>query len=416
MAALAIVLGLGSTGRAPAWLVPRTAASSVWFLALTAYLCAALVASIVLRVRTWARLRRLGHVSSERFRVERTLVMAGAGATAEARLREAVAAQGYAPRGAAAGILRASRGDLGFAGSIAFHAGLLLVLGGVAVSSLTRLGGELLLAEGHPAALEAASFVTLDGAGRLPAPDGTRVGIRDFIAEYSESGTPVDFAAVMTFERPGAPPRERLVRVNQGATFAGLQFTLQRYGFAPALEAVDERGRTRLDAVGLLSLLPPGREDSLPLEGGGTLRVSLYPDHARGGGRSVSRSLRPARPVLHFAWVEPGGRVAAEGEVAEGASVTVGGRTVRFERLAYFAGVVVARDRGLWLLIAGSLFGALGLGLRLAYPDQSLRAEWEPCAEGTRVRLTASTRFFPAMYEQTVERLVAALREDATPA
>ena len=64
-------------------------------------------------------------------------------------------------------------------------------------------------------------------------------------------------------------------------------------------------------------------------------------------------------------------------------------------------------------IVAGAVAGSAGLAVRLALPDQNLRLDWECLGEGTRVRLVAGTRFFPALFEQQIDRLVARLKESA---
>jgi hypothetical protein len=65
-------------------------------------------------------------------------------------------------------------------------------------------------------------------------------------------------------------------------------------------------------------------------------------------------------------------------------------------------------------LAIGSLVGTVGLALRLAFPDQSVRVGWEAWENGTRLSVLASTRFFPALHEDQVERLVRELEREMT--
>ena len=306
------------------------------------------------------------------------------------------------------GLVHGVRGEAGFFGSIAFHLGLLLVLAGVVASSLTRVNGEVVLTEGFPVAFTPASMLSLDGGDRFPARAAAdSLSIRDFVAEYSPQGTPVDYSLLLSVHRGGERIVEEQVRVNQPFRWQGFQITLHRFGFAPELAARDPSGRLRQDAVTVLQLLPPGRPDTVPLEGGGSLKVRLFPDLAMKGARPQTRSLRPARPVAFFEWQDEAGRTVASGQVERGSEVDAGGYRLAFRSLSYWAGFVVARDRGLWFFVVGSVLGSAGILARLVLPDQTVRIEW---GDG-RARLLASTRFFPALHREEIARLVRSLEE-----
>lgn len=316
-------------------------------------------------------------------------------------------------RRSGSGRLEVARGTRGFHGSILFHVGLLLILGGVVLSARTRLHAEAILAEGFRLPFVRAALRDVRSPQPFQGLPGIELEMRDFVAEYSSAGTPVDFSAVLSVTENGVRRLEEIVRVNDPFHFRGYQLTLHRYGFAPDLVARAPDGRVVLDGVSVLQLLPPGREDSLPLEGGGALRVALYPDFATEWGRPGTRSLNPSRPVVAYTWTDDTGTDLAKGLVGKGETSTVAGRSVTFQALSYWGGFYVARDAGLWLFALGGLASSLGLALRLAYPDQSLVVETTACDGGTRVHIVARTRFFPALYEEQVERAVERVKESS---
>jgi len=377
------------------------------FLAAIVYLGAAIGLSIVHRLRTFVR-RGAAAGPAGRFRVERRFVVDAPVDAARDRIAGALRRAGYRIVDTAAPTIEGSRGTAGFFGSIAFHASLLVVLAGAATSAMTRTSGEILLAEGFPAPLVHSSFHSIQHPERLPQWPERSLTIRDFSADYSRTGTNVDFALVLSLLRGGAVERESVVRVNHGMAVDGLDLALHRYGFAPEIGAHEE-GRERLGAVGALQLIPPGREDALPLEGGGELRVRLYPDFTLRGGTPASRSPVPRDPVIEFDWVESAGDIVASGRVRLGEEVKVAGRTVRFESLNYWASFLGTRDDGMWLLLLGSLLGTAGLILRFACPDRSVRVHLAPRAEGTSATLVAATRCFPALHEESIDELVPGL-------
>lgn len=406
----------GASARVGPWIArhlrPREIAASPFFLVLPGFLFLAIAVSVFQRVKLHLRHIRSGAFREmERFRSERDLVLPGNAARVEDELRGTLRRAHWRLGGAESGVVRARMGSAGFGGSILFHVGLLLLLLGVGVSARTRVSGEIVVTEGFAAPLERSSFVGLEGAERVGRLHGLSLGIRDFVAEFSRSATPVDLSVLLSVMRDGKRLGEEQVRVNQPLSWDGFQMTLNRYGFAPAVVAVDPGAGVRLDAVGVLRLLPPGRRDALPLDGGGELGVKLYPDFAMKDGEPGSRSPALRNPFLAFDWIDAGGRGVASGLVAAGGAATVGGYTVRFPAVSYWCSFLVTRDRGVWLLILGSLAAALGLALRIGYPDRTIRAECAPDPQGTRLRLCASTRFFPALHEEWLDRLVIRLQE-----
>src|SRR5512133_948977 len=119
---------------------PAEVARSPVVVALAAWVAAAIVASMVTRIRAHLRGPRDGELPPlERFKVERRLRVAASLDDAERRVRAAARRAGFPPGAALGG----ARGGFGFWGSVAFHAGLLLVLLGVVLSARARFGGEL---------------------------------------------------------------------------------------------------------------------------------------------------------------------------------------------------------------------------------------------------------------------------------
>ncbi len=391
---------------------PQHVAQSPLFVAGCAYLFLGVALSITQRVQAHRFARRVGsRAGAERFRVERELVVGVPADRVGPAVRRVLQASRYDVRShPAPPVVEGFRGQAGFVGSIAFHVGLLFVLVGAAASSLTRWNGEILITEGFPAPLAPSAMHNVSRREGFPDLTGYSLSIRDFMADYSLQGTPVDFAALLSVVHAGSPVREAPVRVNQAFRWRDFQLTLHRYGFAPEIVATDPAGKRHVESVNVLQVLPPGREDAVPIPDGGELRVRLYPDYATIQGRPASRSLRPLRPVIVFRWLDTEGGELATGRVARGETVTSGGYAVAFPALSYWAGFRVSRDRGLAFFALGSLVGAIGLALRLAFPDQSVRLEWAACDNGARLRVLASTRFFPALHEEQVERLVASLK------
>jgi cytochrome c biogenesis protein ResB len=376
---------------------PAEVARSTVFLAITAYVAAAVLASMVSRIRTR---RRAGHAKQqlERFVEQRTVHLPHDLLESERRVAAALSRAGLG-RGALSG----GRRDA-FWGSMVFHAGLIVTLVGIALSAFGRFGGEVVLVEGFPVEVSPRTFLRASPPAGLAPLQGARLSVSDVSATYHAGTRLVDVSAVVAAELPGRPPERRFVSVNVPVDLGEFQLTLHAYGFAPEIAAVDPSGRTRVAGVAALRVLPPGTEDALVLDGGGVLRLRFYPDRSAAGSASGGASAVPLRPVLAFRWYERGALVA-EGIVESGGETVVAGYRVAFPRLSYWADLIVGRDPGLPWFVLGCTLGVFGLAVRFGRHEQSWSAELQRAADGTELRLTLSARYFPALLRDRADRV-----------
>jgi cytochrome c biogenesis protein ResB len=417
MALVALVLGLATLvpsgedldrlrQRRPrvAWalegLQPAEVARSPVLLALVAYVALAVLASMVSRFQ--AR-RRAPPRPLERFVARRSVRVDAPPGEAEARARAALRSAGLGH-----GALAGRQGAGAFWGSMAFHAGILLALAGVAASGGGRFSGELVLAEGIPLDVVPEVFLRASATEPLLALRGMRLAVTDVAAVYERGVHLVDVSAVLHVERPRDAPERLFASVNLPVDLAGFQLTVHAYGFAPDLVATDRSGRVVADGRAALRVLPPGTEDALLLPDGGVLKLRLYPDHVVEQGADASRTSQPQNPVLAFRWYEAGALVA-EGRVRRGEAAAVNGYRVAFDDLALWADFLVGRDPGLPWFAAGALLGILGLVARFARSEQAWQVALRAAGEGADVDVTISARYFPALLEERAERIAAAL-------
>lgn len=386
---------------------PERVVRSPVFLGLAGWIFLATAWSVVERVRTEVRRRRLRPAPvPERFRTQGVLEVASPPQAAVAAVREELRRRRYRlePAGADEATIVATRGSGGFAGSILFHVGILVVMVGVAVSARTRVNGEVMLVEGFPLALGPGTVAQATRPEALVPLLGATASVRDFTATYERGFMPVDFAAILEVRRAGQPARADVVRVNEGVSAEGFQLTLHRYGFAPELVVTAADGRRLADGVAILRLVPPGTEDGLALEDGSELLLALYPDHVERGGAPATRSMYPVAPVLAVRHLV-GGKEVARGLVPRGEAATIGALRVSFHGLRYWADFVLGRDGGLWWIAVGGAFVALGLGLRFMLDPQLVRAVATASDGGTRLDILASARYFPALNAERARAL-----------
>ena len=373
------------------------------FLLLPGFIALSVMASMAERLRNRHRSRkRVGAAQLERFvahwSAELPFTAEEAGARVERGLRKARFATGSG--GAGSGSRRAA----GFWGSMLFHAGLLVVLGGTCMSALGRFAGELVLTEGIPLKLEPSTLLAARPPERMRALEGTRITLSDVSATYASPDRLIDVAGVLAIDRPAGETSRELASVNEAVWLGDFEATLHRYGFAAEVQAQDPAGKLRAAGTARVRVQPAGAEDDFALEGGGTLRLRLYPDYTERKGQPALRSAEPLRPVLGFRWLE-GDREVAAGLVPRGGEAVVNGYRVAFPGLRYWAHFRLSRDPGFAWFTVGALLCVAGLAARFGWPEQAWRAEIRPAPGGVHVDVTLSSRWYPASLEERLERL-----------
>ncbi|HEY5513973.1 MAG TPA: cytochrome c biogenesis protein ResB, partial [Geomonas sp.] len=285
---------------------------------------------------------------------------------------------------------------LGFWGSLAFHAGLLLCFIAIPLSAFNSFSGNLLLTQGAVVPLR--EGVRPDhGADPCTLPAGT-VSVEDLRGIYLKGKFKLDFGGTLLLDRDGRA--ERLpFSVNQPVSSGGFQFSLQEYGFAPRL-VVTGAGLPAFDYF--LNLTHPEEGDYFPLPKGGLrLFVALLPDFFRDKDKIGSRSREPRNPYL-LVKVFQGEKVLVERLVKVGESVEVEGYSIAAQQLGNWVNLAVSRERGLLFIILGSLVVTLGLLVRFLSNERRLELEILPAAGGCSCRLKGYSRYYPAFLENEV--------------
>ncbi|MDT8318783.1 MAG: cytochrome c biogenesis protein ResB [bacterium] len=252
--------------------------------------------------------------------------------------------------------------SIGFWGSMFFHAGLLTIIVAAVVTRLTLFEAELLLTEGYPLSLGKAGFLTV---GREPLagidfPEGN-VMMTKFKSIY-EGPFPIDHEALISIDRDGTVSNTS-IKVNQPMNIEGLQYSLNRYGFAPAFVVKDSRGNILLDAF--INLVVVGSEvDSFEVPGANAVvDIIFLPDFEMTDEGPVSRSAIPNNPVVALK-VRKDGMETKYLHVKMGDSGNLMGLEISFPEFKYWAHILVSRDRGVPFFLAGFLIAVFGLLVR----------------------------------------------------
>ncbi|HRW19059.1 MAG TPA: cytochrome c biogenesis protein ResB [Dermatophilaceae bacterium] len=313
-------------------------------------------------------------------RLERSVARPAETATAELE-RTLRAARYRVVRAPGTGLVHADRFRYAALATLVAHAGLVVVLLGVALSALIGFRDAdvpVVVGDRHPV-----------GHGT-----GLTVTAEAFADSYHPNGTPKDYASqVRLTDATGAVVAAGTIRVNDPLRHDGLAIYQSTYGVAAVLQIVDPTGATlRADhgvplrwsaddgahAVGVLDLPELDRQLAVvsPASGRpdpaippGTVRVLAYADH---GARLVGQTLaRAGQPAL------------------------VGDVQVTFVRERQFTGLSIARDPAASWVWLGALLLVVGMSVTFALRPRRLAAQVTPDPDDpacSRVELAAPPR------------------------
>lgn len=253
--------------------------------------------------------------------------------------------------------------DIGFLGSITFHAGLLTIIIAGVVSMLTLFSGELLLAEGYPTPLGREGFLKIWRDPILmkrELPKGM-VTLESYKSVYV-GNSPVDHEAKLILEMDGAV-RNEVVKVNNPLYLNGFQYTINRYGFSPGFVVQDDKGNTLLDAF-INLVIVEGDEDYFEIpETGAKIYVRFFPDFEMTKNGPVSKSRLPNNPVAAVK-VKMGNQESKFRLLKKGEKAFVMGYNITFDDLKYWNHFLVNRDKGQPFLVFGVFLLTGGLIVR----------------------------------------------------
>lgn len=264
-------------------------------------------------------------------------------------------------------------------GSFVFHASLLLLVLGAAISIGTRFHGTVVLAEGEPFSGKPTSYTSYSPRD-LEEHSFPHLSfeVQSITVQHDSADNLLDaFVDIRTPDPPNATAR---IRVNQPYRTGSTGVRLTEYGFAPVI-SFRYRDRPTRTAGFRLVVIPPGKEDSFAVPGlPYHFHLRLYPEFVVAkDGAFTSRSSTLRKPVAVV-------RVEATDGSQQEMRLAAGGPSVRWHTLAlrlmrvpYWARLDVDRDRGRPIVFLALGLAVLGLLWRLLLP----RWEISACIERT---------------------------------
>lgn len=341
--------------------------SSAWFLVLAAlffantFCCTVEQIRQIVKIERRRRQSRPSHHWPDRFELTGT----HSPSVLISRTAEFFRRQGFAVQQEGDWV-HAEKNRAGRWGTAFFHASLLLILCGVLLGSLTKFEGFLQLAEGQTV-VEAgdAYLATQQGLFFRRRQPGMEITLDRVEVVYPKSGKPDDFRSRITIREQGRAVKEAEVTKRDPLAYGGFTFYQRLYGYAPALQIRDGRGREIFGAfVSLATEEVPGGHlyrDIFSIPGTGLeVEAQFYPDLSIGGDYLNRRTYLPVRPGLVLT-VREKSRVLFQGSIRPGEGVQAGVYQVSFPEWRRWSGLTVTRDEGRVIVYLGFVLAIAGL-------------------------------------------------------
>jgi cytochrome c biogenesis protein len=433
--------------------------SSWWFSLITTLLLVSLAACLIPRTRAMVRNLRARPQpirELETLRHYREVPVAGTPAAAIARARSVLRRRLFRVA-VTDGMLAADKGLAREGGSLLFHWSFFLLLVGAIVGKGTGFTGFAAISEGQCWVDAAANYDGNLRAGRYFNGDhtGARICVRDFADRFRSTGQPMDFVTAATLRSAaGGPARDVEIRVNEPASIDGIRLYQYAFGWAPTIEIRDAGRRIASGPVQFERDPVPEGLGELQVPWHGAIRLpttdpqigiqfQLWPDSraffelARTG--RLPAMTQVFQPVMRYrvyegdldAEIRPSFarldttalREVASGIIGSGQTIDLergsvvepgerpragarDGISMTFSGLRQYTVLQVARDRGVWIVLAAAILILLGLVPALYTSRRRLWARAEPDGRGSLLKVGGYALQRTTQFEEEFARLV----------
>jgi len=241
-------------------------------------------------------------------------------------------------------VVLAQNGSWSRMGVFVVHASVLVILAGAVVGNIWGFSGSVNLDQGQTVR----TFTLENGKTRAM---GFCLRLDEFTVSFYRDGTPSEYRSDVTFWKKGGHGKKAVIKVNQPASFGGIDFYQSTWGRAYPF---------RLLGQDLNLSLKLRQWTDLP--GGGRVILLDFQDNVQMGGRYQGPAARLAysekgggEPMVLFAF-KAGSKMPGQGpvkfEITEGPTVNYSGLQVKY-------------DPGVWLVFLGC--GLMVMGFFIAF-------------------------------------------------
>ncbi len=264
------------------------------------------------------------------------------------------------------------KGKYGYWGSLVFHFSLGIVGFGIMINNLFGMSGGMAIPIGHSLFEEHVDYVGKVQEGKFfrESHAGFSVTLNSLDPRYSYGNKTFSSLEGNVTIRGVEGTLSRMIRPNQGLSYAGRNLMLGNFGVAPTL-GVYLKGIQRQKSVVTLSAGSgtnggPIYNDTVLLPNTPiTAKIKVYPEGVFIGERLMSRTSLLKNPLMQLELFEDNYKLR-DGILKVGEGLVLdNGLEVRFEGIKYYGFLKISYLPGLPILYFGLFLGLAGLGLTM---------------------------------------------------
>ena len=312
-------------------------------------------------------------------------------------------------------IFRGTKGKSGILGSLLFHTSILLILGGILVSKYASFQGSVALTEGQEFHA-ATNRYGIEQRGSYYYGDPSKISLRLLKIESDYSVNGATTVASVVQDLSVSNNAELPIYINNGLILADMTVHQgTEIGFSPLLDIRRADGELIYEGyTRIANLKMDGNEIhrdflELPEE---KLRIELefFPDAVYRNGAVVNRSTILNNPLLRVI-LKRNGQQLFDYFLSPGELKSADGFSVGFRDVRRWSQLDISDDPGATLLLLGSLFGVIGLSLRLLYVRREIVVTIGPQNGTMPFRVTGSSEKYPATFKEELASLRSKIEE-----
>ncbi|KPK29347.1 MAG: hypothetical protein AMK70_16010 [Nitrospira bacterium SG8_35_1] len=308
-------------------------------------------------------------------------------------------------------VISGSKGDVGFWGSIFFHAILVTLLAGLIAFYFSGFYASIRISEGQEFILKKDNLHRID---RMPVfgiklPDLVFT-FHKFTVQYYDDYTATDFTAFFTIKDiKTGKSWEQIFKINEPFRYRGIDFLMVVQGYSPNF-ILYENDVPVFNSVVALEFDTDFRDSFDIREQGMRIVAQFFPDMERNKDGSVySKTRRPKNPYFGLEIYKDGIKVIRK-LVARGEDITFGPYRLVFRDLHHWITLHLVRETGIGFFFACAMVGLVGVLMRILDPERQILASIEDTSEGCIVNFYHSSRHFEGLLKENINEIITTLK------
>ncbi|UCH80043.1 MAG: cytochrome c biogenesis protein ResB [Nitrospiraceae bacterium] len=310
-------------------------------------------------------------------------------------------------------IISAHRGNLGFWGSIFFHAILITLMAGLVAYFLSGFYASMRITEGQSLRLSKENLFTID---RMPmfgiALPQLQFQFNSFSAVYHDDFTATDFTGNfdITDEKTGMTWKKTF-KINDPLTYEGIDFLMIKQGYSPNFILYKNKVLV-FDALVALEFDHDNRATFNISEHGLYIVAQFFPDMAKTeDGGVYTKTYRPKNPYFGLE-IFAGGKSVFRRLLGRGERGEFGPYSIAFADIRNWITINLVRETGIGFFFMCSMIGLAGLFIRVMDPDMRIIARIKNTDDGHIADFYYTGKHFEGMLREKLKNVIRNLKGD----